>query len=63
MFGWFVLSQDDLAGVIVFECKSEARHEGISLSVEGTVNMQLSSENVGIFEAFYNSVKVIFILS
>ncbi len=47
-----------MTGVIVFECKSESRHEGIVLSVEATVNMQLSSKNVGIFEAFYNSVKV-----
>lgn len=26
--------------------------------MEGAVNLQLSSKNVGIFEAFYNSVKV-----
>ena len=44
--------------MIVFDSKTEARHEGITLTVEGTVNMQLSSKNVGIFEAFYNSVKV-----
>ncbi|RWS20406.1 Down syndrome critical region protein 3-like protein, partial [Leptotrombidium deliense] len=48
---------DDLTGLIVFDCKTESRHEGITLSVEGIVNMQLSSKNVGIFEAFYNSAK------
>lgn len=51
--------QDDLTGVIVIDCKSESKYESIILSVDGTVNMQLSSKNVGIFEAFYNSVKVI----
>lgn len=50
--------QEDLCGVVVFDCKTESRHEGITLTVEGFVNMQLSSKNVGIFEAFYNSVKV-----
>lgn len=42
----------------MFDSKAESRHEGITLTVEGFVNMQLSSKNVGIFEAFYNSVKV-----
>jgi hypothetical protein len=54
---------DDLTGVVVFDCKSESRHEGITLSVEGLVNMQLSSKNVGIFEAFYNSVKPVPLIS
>lgn len=34
------------------------QHHGISLSMEGIVNLQLSSKSVGVFEAFYNSVKV-----
>ncbi|XP_054160872.1 vacuolar protein sorting-associated protein 26C-like [Oppia nitens] len=54
---------DELSGVVVFECKSECRHEGIVLSVDGSVNMQLSSKNVGIFEAFYNSVKPVPLIS
>jgi hypothetical protein len=48
---------ENLAGVVIFDSKTETRHEGISLTVEGSVNMQLSSKNVGIFEAFYNSAK------
>jgi len=54
---------DELSGVVVFESRSEAKHEGIVLSMEGTVNMQLSSKNVGIFEAFYNSVKPVPLIS
>ena len=50
--------QDDLTGAIIFDCRSETKHEGISLTVEGSVNMQLSSKNVGIFDAFYNSIRV-----
>ncbi|OTF83730.1 Down syndrome critical region protein 3-like protein, partial [Euroglyphus maynei] len=48
---------ESLIGVIVIDSKSDAKHEGISLSVDATVQMQLSSKNVGIFEAFYNSAK------
>jgi len=44
--------------VIVVVSNSDVRHDGISLLAEGAVNLQLSSKNVGIFEAFYNSVKV-----
>lgn len=50
--------QDDLTGVVSFDCKHESRHEGITLTVDGSVKMQLSSKNVGIIDAFYNSVKV-----
>lgn len=38
-------------------------HNGITLIIEGTVNMQLSAKSVGLFEAFYNSVKPITLLS
>lgn len=40
------------------DCKNDSKHEGLFLSVEATVNMQLSSKNVGLFEAFYNSARV-----
>ena len=39
--------------------RGEVIHSGITLSLEGTVNMQLSAKSVGMFEAFYNSVKPI----
>jgi len=34
-------------------------HNGIKLVMEGNVNLQLSAKSVGLFEAFYNSVKPI----
>lgn len=52
------ISQEVLAGVVVIISKEAVQHQGISLTMEGIVNLQLSSKSVGVFEAFYNSVKV-----
>lgn len=43
--------------MVVVESRAEARHEGLSLSLEGSASMQLSAKNVGIFEAFYSAAK------
>uniref|UniRef100_A0A1B6F1V8 Vacuolar protein sorting-associated protein 26C n=1 Tax=Cuerna arida TaxID=1464854 RepID=A0A1B6F1V8_9HEMI len=48
-----------ITGVVVFNSPTDIKHDGITLNLEGTVNLQLSPKNVGIFEAFYNSVKPI----
>ncbi|XP_020644964.1 vacuolar protein sorting-associated protein 26C isoform X3 [Pogona vitticeps] len=48
-----------LTGVVVITSKDAIQHQGISLTMEGTVNLQLSAKSVGVFEAFYNSVKYI----
>ncbi|XP_015127412.1 Down syndrome critical region protein 3 homolog isoform X1 [Diachasma alloeum] len=50
---------ETVAGLLLLQTSSEVKHDGISLTMEGSVNLQLSSKNVGIFEAFYNSVKPI----
>ncbi|XP_060054683.1 vacuolar protein sorting-associated protein 26C isoform X1 [Erinaceus europaeus] len=52
-----------LSGVVVVSAKDAVQHQGLSLTVEGTVNLQLSAKSVGVFEAFYNSVKPIQTLS
>lgn len=49
-----------MSGVLAIQSQTDFKHDGISLLMEGTVNLQLSAKNVGIFEAFYNSVKVCF---
>ncbi|CAI5642845.1 vacuolar protein sorting-associated protein 26C isoform X1 [Oreochromis niloticus] len=54
---------ETVAGVILLICKEALQHHGISLSMEGVVNLQLSSKSVGVFEAFYNSVKPIQLIS
>ncbi|XP_071184765.1 vacuolar protein sorting-associated protein 26C isoform X1 [Salvelinus alpinus] len=48
-----------LAGVVAIVSKEAVQHQGITLTMEGIVNLQLSSKSVGVFEAFYNSVKPI----
>ena len=50
-------------GTIGVEGRGEVVHNGIALVIDGTVNMQLSAKSVGLFEAFYNSVKPISLIS
>lgn len=52
--------QEYLTGFILIDCKHDCKHEEIILCVDAQVNMQISSKNVGVFEAFYNSAKVRF---
>ncbi|ELR53671.1 Down syndrome critical region protein 3 [Bos mutus] len=52
-----------LSGVVVISGKDSIQHQGLSLTVEGTVNLQLSAKSVGVFEAFYNSVKPIQVIN
>lgn len=58
VFTLLLCVQEALAGVVVLVTKEALQHHGIFLSMEGVVNLQLSSKSVGVFEAFYNSVKV-----
>jgi len=53
---------DVIAGVVVVQSKGDLQHQGISLTMEGMVNLQLSAKSVGLFEAFYNSIKPIQVL-
>lgn len=48
-----------MKGVIAVQSRGELAHNGITLSMEGAVNLQLSAKSVGVFEAFYNSLKPI----
>ncbi|KAF2069815.1 hypothetical protein CYY_008866 [Polysphondylium violaceum] len=50
---------NNVAGYIVINSKEDFSHSGITLVVEGSVQLQLSSKSVGLFEAFYNSLKPI----
>lgn len=56
VFVW--LFQERLTGVLVISARDALQHQGVSLGLDGLVNLQLSSKSVGVFEAFYNSVKV-----
>ncbi|XP_033758853.1 LOW QUALITY PROTEIN: vacuolar protein sorting-associated protein 26C-like [Pecten maximus] len=50
---------DLVSGVVVVESRSDLQHQGILLAMEGAVTLQLSAKSVGLFEAFYNSLKPI----
>lgn len=50
---------DIISGVVVVTTKGSMSHNGIDLFCDGVVQLQLSSKNVGVFEAFYNSIKPI----
>lgn len=50
---------DMVSGVVVINSKDGFSHQGINLSMDGQVSLQLSAKSVGLFEAFYNSLKPI----
>ena len=50
--------QDIVSGVLVLDSKSEARHDGITFSMEGVASLQLSARSVGLIESIVNSSKV-----
>ncbi len=52
-------AQEVVSGAIVIESKGSLSHQGIQLVMEGNTTLQLSAKSVGLFEAFYNSLKPI----
>jgi len=50
---------EKVEGFVVINSKGKLAHNGIKLVMEGNVSLQLSAKSVGLFEAFYNSVKPI----
>jgi len=49
-------------GYVVVTTKGPMSHAGITLVMDGSVQLQLSAKSVGLFEAFYNSIKPIQLL-
>lgn len=60
--GKFVL-QETVSGLVQIHCPTEAKHDGITATIDGTVNLLLGNKSVGIIEAFTNSVKPIQLLN
>ncbi|XP_064074620.1 vacuolar protein sorting-associated protein 26C isoform X2 [Vanessa tameamea] len=48
-----------IAGVVIVDTAADLRHEGLTLTMEGSVNLQISSKNAGIFDAFSNNIRPI----
>lgn len=55
--------QEKVTGVVVVTSKGSMSHSGIKLFVEGSVSLQLSARSIGLFEAFYSSLKPVSLLS
>lgn len=53
---------ETISGVVLVKSPSDFKHDGIVLTIEGCVNLTLSSKTVGVFEALYNSAKPIQLL-
>jgi len=51
--------QETVSGEVVIESKGSLSHQGIQLVMEGNTTLQLSAKSVGLFEAFYSSLKPI----
>lgn len=54
---------EKIQGAVVVTSKTDLAHSGISLVMEGSVTLQLSAKSVGLFEAFYNSLKPVQLLN
>lgn len=52
-----------MTGSVLLKSPSTLSHSGITLKAVGTVKPQLDPRTVGIFEAFYSSIKPIEVLS
>lgn len=55
-------SKEFVQGSVVISSPAPFKHNGISITVEGSVQLHLSGKSIGVFEAFYNSTKVTSIL-
>lgn len=54
---------DNVSGLLVLDSKSEVRHDGITLTMEGVISLQLSPKSAGLIESIVNSSKPISIIN
>jgi len=54
---------EKVSGAVVVTTPNSMSHNGIRLNVEGTVALQLSARSIGLFEAFYSSLKPVVVLN
>lgn len=53
-----ILPQETVSGMVVVESRSETRHDGITLTMDGVASIQLSPKSAGLIESIVNSSKV-----
>eukprot|EP01064_Diplonema_japonicum_P007002 TRINITY_DN14762_c0_g1_i1.p1 TRINITY_DN14762_c0_g1~~TRINITY_DN14762_c0_g1_i1.p1 ORF type:complete len:334 (+),score=45.40 TRINITY_DN14762_c0_g1_i1:69-1004(+) len=61
--GGTYMSGETVRGVVLATTKGGCTHNGIVVRAEGAVALQLSPKAVGIFEAFYNTIKPLKLLA
>lgn len=54
---------ETVTGSVVVQSQGSMKHQGIKMVVEGVVTLQLSARSIGLFEAFYSSLKPVQLLS
>lgn len=54
---------DVVSGAVIVQSQGAMRHQGITIQVEGSAQLQLSARSIGLFEAFYSSLQPVKILS
>ncbi|CAF1063897.1 unnamed protein product [Adineta steineri] len=54
---------DIIQGTVIISSPSSFKHNGISITVDGSVQLHLSGKSVGVFEAFYNSTKPVTLIN
>lgn len=50
---------ENVTGYLILDCKSEVRHDGITMTMDGVISLQLSAKSAGLLESFVNSSKPI----
>jgi len=48
---------DTVSGYVLLKSATPFTHSGVTIELEGTIGLQLSAKSVGLFEAFYSSMK------
>lgn len=54
---------DVVSGYVALTSPTPFNHNGVTLDMEGTIGLQLSAKSVGLFEAFYSSMKPVPIIT
>jgi len=53
---------ETVTGSVIVRSQGSLKHQGIKMVVEGSVGLQLSARSIGLFEAFYSSMKPVQLL-
>ncbi|CAF1046142.1 unnamed protein product [Rotaria sordida] len=54
---------DIIQGTVIISTPTSFKHNGIIITVDGSVQLHLSGKSVGVFEAFYNSTKPVTLIN